>query len=107
VIAVQAAGVTALLAGDIEVISQREIGPVRADILKVPHQGAATSDLEWLVAVGASVAVISVGPNDYGHPSSDVIAVLEESGATVLRTDRDGDVVVRFDRLGVRRRRVT
>jgi len=107
VIVVRAGGATALLAGDIEVISQREIGPVRADILKVPHQGAATSDLEWLGAVGASVAVISVGPNDYGHPSSDVIAVLEESGATVLRTDRDGDVVVRFDRLGVRRRRVT
>ncbi|MBU1227084.1 MAG: MBL fold metallo-hydrolase, partial [Actinobacteria bacterium] len=100
VMTVTARGATALLAGDIEVIAQREIGPVHADILKVPHQGAATSDPEWLGALGASVAVISVGPNDYGHPSEAVIAVLESGGAEVLRTDRDGDVTVRFDQVG-------
>lgn len=107
VVLVEAGGATALLAGDIEVIAQREIGTVHADILKVPHQGAATSAPEWLAAVGASVAVISVGPNDYGHPSEQVIAVLEGAGVTVLRTDRDGDVVVRFDRVASSRRRVT
>jgi competence protein ComEC len=106
VIRATAAGVTALLAGDIEVISQREIGTARADVLKVPHQGAATSDPDWLAGVGAVVAVISVGPNDYGHPSDEVIAVLEAAGARVLRTDRDGDVVVRFDRVGLTGRAV-
>jgi len=99
VILAQAAGVRALLAGDIEVIAQRELGEVRAAILKVPHQGAATSDPAWLEAVGASVAIISVGPNDYGHPSGEVVAVLEAAGARVLRTDRDGDITVRFDEL--------
>jgi len=100
VVTAAAAGVTVLLAGDIEVIAQREIGTVAADVLKVPHQGAATSDPEWLAAVGAVIAVVSVGPNDYGHPSEAVISVLESAGAVVLRTDRDGDVVVRFDRVG-------
>jgi len=100
VVMATAAGVTALLAGDIEVIAQREIGTLAADVLKVPHQGAATSDPGWLAGVGAVIAVVSVGPNDYGHPSDEVIGVLEGAGALVLRTDRDGDVVVRFDRVG-------
>jgi len=83
-----------LLAGDIETIAQSELGHLRAEVLKVPHQGAATSDPEWLRNVDADLAVISVGPNDFGHPSAWVITTLEESGATVVRTDVDGDVVV-------------
>lgn len=83
-----------LLAGDIEVIAQNELGTVRADVLKVPHQGAATSDLAWLQSVQATTAIISVGPNTFGHPSADVVAALEGAGAKVLRTDRSGDVVI-------------
>ncbi len=85
-----------LLAGDIEVIAQRELGTIRADVLKVPHQGAATSDLDWLQAVQATTAIISVGPNTFGHPSADVVEALERAGSEVLRTDQDGDVVIRL-----------
>ena len=83
-----------LLAGDIETFAQAELGHLRADVLKVPHHGAGTSDPDWLGQVGADVAVISVGPNDFGHPVDWVLSALEESGATVLRTDLDGDIVV-------------
>jgi competence protein ComEC len=83
-----------LLAGDIEIVAQAELGHLRADVLKVPHQGAATSDPGWLRGVGADLAIISVGPNDFGHPSQEVIAALEESGAIVVRTDVAGDVPV-------------
>jgi competence protein ComEC len=83
-----------LLAGDIETVAQAELGHLRADVLKVPHQGAATSDSEWLRGVGADIAVISVGPNDFGHPADWVIATLEESGAAVVRTDLAGHVSV-------------
>jgi competence protein ComEC len=96
VIEVVAAGRSILFPGDVEVVAQRELGPVPATVLKVPHQGAATSDLEWLVAVQARIAVISVGRNRFGHPSEDVTAALEASGAVVRRTDRDGSVVVEF-----------
>ena len=48
----------------------------------------------------------AIGANDYGHPSGEVIAVLEAAGSRVLRTDRDGDVTVRLDRLSGARRRV-
>ncbi len=98
VVQATAAGRTVLLAGDIEVIAQRELGPVATDVLKVPHQGAATSDLEWLAATAPSVAIISVGPNDFGHPAPEVIETLEAAGAVVLRTDRQGTVSIRLDR---------
>ncbi len=84
-----------LLSGDVEETAQQELGPIRADVLKVAHHGAATSDIEWLIDVDASLAVISVGPNDFGHPSPEVVAALEASGARVARTDLDGDIVVR------------
>jgi competence protein ComEC len=83
-----------LLPGDIEVIAQHELEPVHASILKVPHQGAATSDPAWLTAVEATTAVISVGPNTFGHPSAEVVSALEEAGVEVLRTDEDGDVII-------------
>jgi competence protein ComEC len=83
-----------LLTGDIETVAQADLTRLRADVLKVPHQGAATSDPDWLVSVGASLAVVSVGTNQFGHPAEWVITELEESGAEVVRTDRDGDVVV-------------
>jgi competence protein ComEC len=54
------------------------------------------------VAVQAEVAVVSVGqPNDYGHPVPEVLDVLRRAGATVLRTDQLGDVVVTFGPQGV------
>jgi len=92
VLLVRAAGASVLMTGDIEAIAQSEMGPIGADIMKVPHQGAATSDPGWLAASAPRIAVISVGPNDYGHPSSEVIAVLEAAGAEVHRTDFEGTV---------------
>jgi competence protein ComEC len=89
-----AAARTMLLAGDIETYAQSDLRHLRADVLKVPHQGAATSDPDWLKGVGADVAVISVGPNKFGHPAEWVVELLEESGAEVRRTDVDGDVVI-------------
>jgi competence protein ComEC len=84
-----------LLSGDVEATAQQELGPIETDVLKVAHHGAATSDIDWIESTGANLAVISVGSNDFGHPSPEVVAALEASGARVVRTDRDGDIVVR------------
>lgn len=86
-----------LLPGDIEMVAQRELGPLPADVMKVPHQGAATSGLDWLRSSAPRLAVISVGQNPFGHPSEMVIAELEAAGATVLRTDEEGDVELMID----------
>lgn len=83
-----------LLTGDIGATAQQELGPVPVDVLKVPHHGAATTNLEWLRATAAPVAVISVGANDFGHPAEEVLAVLDASGSEVRRTDEEGDIAV-------------
>ena len=70
--------------------------PIQADVVNVPHHGAGTSIAPFLQAVRATVAVVSVGPNTYGHPVPWVLDELRRSGARVFRTDRSGDVVVTF-----------
>lgn len=94
------AGVRVLLTGDIEpeaqVLLARDLPVLEVDVLKVPHHGSAYQDEGFLTSTGARVALVSVGAdNDYGHPADGTVADLEASGARVLRTDEDGDLVVR------------
>lgn len=97
VLIVEGPGRSILLSGDVETHAQTDLSDVRADVLKVPHHGAATSDPSWLEEVGATEAVISVGPNDFGHPVQWVIDLMERSGS-VHRTDLEGDVIVDLSR---------
>jgi competence protein ComEC len=96
IVRVQAQGMAMLFPGDAETIAQSELGVLQADVLKVPHQGADTSDLSWLVATGAAEAIISVGPNTFGHPSESIVEGLEAANIRVHRTDQEGDIVVSF-----------
>jgi competence protein ComEC len=75
--------------------------PLRADVLNVPHHGAGTSIDRFFEAVHERVAVVSVGPNTYGHPVPHTLDVLRSTGARVFRTDRSGDVVVTFEPRGM------
>jgi competence protein ComEC len=70
---------------------------LRADVLKVPHHGAATSVPEFFDAVDADVAIVSVGENDYGHPTAFTLDALVASGSEVWRTDRQGTITVTFE----------
>ena len=74
---------------------------LHADVLKVPHHGAATSIEPFFEAVGAEVAVVSVGPNTYGHPVPEVLDWIRATGTEVFRTDRAGTLTVTFERGGV------
>ena len=99
VLLVEVRGVRLLLAGDVEPEGQaaiaRSVPELRVDVLKVPHHGSRYQDLDFLRSLRARVALVSVGAdNDYGHPAPETIDALEESGAQVLRTDRDGDLLV-------------
>ena len=92
-------GIRVLLPGDAEIEEQRrllEAGvDLRADVLKVPHHGSAYSDPDFLAAVHARLAVVSVGlHNDYGHPSPTLLNEMVRLGVPLLRTDHDGDVAV-------------
>jgi len=90
-----------LFPGDAEEPSQtdvidRETPLLTALVLKVPHHGGNTSIPAFFLAVHARVAVVSVGPNRYGHPVPAVLAELARDGMQVFRTDRSGDVTVVF-----------
>ena len=88
---------TMLLAGDAEAVAQRELPPLRPDVLLVPHHGSATTDLRWLMEALGDTAVLSVGPNTYGHPAPEIVAILEQAGVEVLVTAEVGDVVIELD----------
>jgi competence protein ComEC len=68
-----------------------------ADVLKVPHHGAATSVAEFFQAVDADVAVVSVGENDYGHPVPATLDAIAATGSQIWRTDQHGTVTVTFE----------
>jgi competence protein ComEC len=74
---------------------------LEADVLHVPHHGAATSLPEFFQAVDAEEAIVSVGPNDYGHPVPATLEEVEATGAEIWRTDAHGDVVVWINERGV------
>ena len=80
--------------------------PLEADVLKVPHHGAATSIPEFFEAVSAEVAVVSVGENDLRPSGGPTLEAIAASGAEVAnRRARHCDHDVR--RTGHRRRKVT
>lgn len=62
-------------------------------ILKVSHHGSPNGTSETLLeAINPTEAVVSVGKNNYGHPSGQVIERLETYGVKVRRTDIEGDI---------------
>lgn len=66
------------------------------DILKVPHHGSINSFSNKMfnnTIIGS--AVISVGKNNFGHPSPYVIKELENRNIGVFRTDKIGDIIIR------------
>ena len=96
------AGRTVLLAGDVEGWAERDLlergSPLKADVLKVPHHGSATSTGDrFLSAVAPRLALVGVGRrNRFGHPSAAVLSRLAAARVRTFRTDRDGDVALVF-----------
>jgi len=94
--------VSFLLTGDIEEEAQHALlgygAELQADVLKVPHHGSRFFAPEFFNAVGPDYAVIQVGENNrFGHPAQDTLEVLTNTGAEVLRNDRDGAVLFTTD----------
>jgi len=95
--------VAILLTGDIGSDVERaivpQLTPSRVRILKVAHHGSRTSSSAALLdAWRPQIAVISCGRgNRFGHPSPEVLQRLEAIGATLLRTDLDGQITIETD----------
>jgi competence protein ComEC len=90
---------TMLLTGDAEA-STVPLDPGPLDVLKVAHHGSEDQGLgELLDRTSPELAIVSVGAgNPYGHPAPGALATLARKGVRVLRTDRDGTVILEVGR---------
>jgi competence protein ComEC len=90
-----------LLEGDAEKKAEHLIAAQhpRADLLKVAHNGSATSTSpELLNAVAPQFAVISVGAhNHFGHPRRETLQRLGDAHIATYRTDLNGAVTFYLD----------
>jgi competence protein ComEC len=97
----RAGGVRALVTSDAESPVTLPLRPGRVDVLQVAHHGSADPGLDALLReVRPRLAVLSVGPNSYGHPHPDSVRSLRGAAARVRRTDRDGTVRITSTRTG-------
>jgi competence protein ComEC len=85
--------------------AEAESTPIEAgsiDVLKVAHHGSDDAGLgDLLDRSRPQLAVISVGAgNPFGHPTPATLASLAARGVPVLRTDRDGTIVLDVSRKG-------
>ena len=103
---------TALFTGDLEkegeenfiemILEEQNVGKtemeseMQVDILKVGHHGSKNgTSAELLALLSPKIAVISCGENNsYGHPAQETMERLEQAGAQIFRTDRNGAVIV-------------
>ncbi len=70
------------------------------EVYKVAHHASADEGLpELLERLRPRVAVVSVGENDYGHPAPSTLAALaaRDQAPLLLRTDREGRIVLESD----------
>jgi beta-lactamase superfamily II metal-dependent hydrolase len=89
-----------LLMGDADSGVQDDIlknGLEKVDLLKFPHHGSKTGmDEEFLRVIKPKEAVISVGKNSFGHPTSEALELLEKYKVKVRRTDQEGEIHYQF-----------
>ena len=104
VVAATAGEWTLLLTGDVGSRVERRLVDEQAEalpaaILKIGHHGSRSSTgAPFLSLVAPRLALISAGrKNVYGHPSAAVLERLERGGVAVWRTDRGGQIRLRFD----------
>ncbi|MHC9044325.1 ComEC/Rec2 family competence protein [Microbacterium saperdae] len=64
-------------------------------VVKVAHHGSADQDPGLYESVHATLAIFSAGvDNDYGHPRDETLELLSATGAHLLRTDRQGRLLI-------------
>jgi competence protein ComEC len=84
-----------LVPGDAEgeVLAQLDLPPCA--VVELPHHGSRGGmDAAVQQRLGPRLAVNSLGPNSYGHPTSEMLALLRAQGVPCARTDQRGDVAL-------------
>jgi competence protein ComEC len=98
VMKIQFKQIAILLTGDIEQEAEYRIMrkglPIKADLLKIPHHGSASSSTQaFLERVKPSVAILSVSERKLGGlPHPEVLRRYERLGTRIFRTDKHGAI---------------
>lgn len=70
----------------------------KINVFQVSHHGSRyNSDYKLISDISPQIAVISVGKNSYGHPSGEVLKILQDLKIPFLRTDQHGDIEIITD----------
>ncbi|GBG96671.1 DNA internalization-related competence protein ComEC/Rec2 [Lactococcus termiticola] len=91
-------GKSFLFTGDLEKAGEgellRDYPDLKVDVLKAGHHGSkGSSDPAFISAIQPEIALISAGQrNRYGHPTREVLKILDDAGVTVYRTDQQGAI---------------
>ncbi|MFJ7826135.1 MBL fold metallo-hydrolase [Psychrobacillus sp. NPDC096623] len=91
-----------LLTGDIGVATEEQLiqsdEKLQSTVLLTGHHGSDHSSSEaFIQAVQPKYAVIQVGKNGYGHPTSEILDRLANHEASIYRNDTDGTIVFKTD----------
>lgn len=91
-----------LFTGDAEAKSEKDLlangANLKSDVLLVGHHGSNSSTSQsFLDAVNPKYAVIQVGQNSYGHPTSNILKRLTEKKIKIYRNDEQGNIVFTSD----------
>ena len=69
--------------------------PRQIEVLKVGHHGAKNVvDKLMLDKIYPQTAIVSTGPNNYGHPNEITLNLLENHKIKIFRTDRHNSVKI-------------
>ncbi len=67
--------------------------PDKIEVIKIGHHGAYNTVTKAMTK-NLQTAIISTGPNSYGHPNSSTIDLIIKSGTKLLRTDSDNAIKI-------------
>lgn len=109
VVAFNTGGLRTVVLGDIEIPGQSGLleeleakcGPAdhkrcaNVDVVVMAHHGSKAQVAELAQYFAAPTVLISVGPNDYGHPTKRAIEMYQKAGGEIFRTDELGDIALR------------
>jgi competence protein ComEC len=88
-------GRRALVSGDAEGDVLEGLDLPACVVVELPHHGSRGGfDEAQLEAFAPALAVISVGPNTYGHPTPEMLSLLAADGVPCARTDQRGDIAL-------------
>lgn len=86
------------LLANASVLSADATSVLSADVIKIAHHGSLSSTGRgFLEKVNPRAAIISVGKNNFGHPSSETLNLLEQCNVNCFRTDKCGAVILKSD----------